>query len=207
LAAAPASARTDFLAPATATITPYGSLEPRVLELDATRARVPSWLNLDAVVHTIAFANGRCTFTLEPGARDGCTDPFWNYAGTYRYEISGVSSPTGVLRVDPAGRSVSIGASRREVRRAQQVVLAGHVQAEAVGDFGYYLPPVARAVRIFARTKGHGFTRVGDVSGPDWQLTVRPSRTTAYEARAWGEPRGGTIWRRASSRTIVVRVR
>jgi hypothetical protein len=202
--AAPAAARTSFLAPAQATITSSGSLEPRVLEFEVL-TRAPSWLNLDGAAHTITFANGRCTFTLEPGARDGCTAPFWEHAGTWRYRVGGISSPEGMLRVDPAGRRVSIAARRR----GRKVVLFGHVRADAVGDFGSYLPAVARAVSIFARTNGRPFTRVGrakTTAKGAWRFTVRPKRTTAYQARAWGEPRGGTVWRRASSRVIVVRV-
>jgi hypothetical protein len=198
------AARPDFLPPATATITSSGSLEPRVLEFEV-RTRAPSWLNLDATAHTITFADGRCTFTLEPGARDGCSVPFWAYAGTWRYRVGGLASPDGVLRVDPADRRVSIAAARRERR----VVLSGYVHADAVGDFGSYLPPVARAVSVHARTTG-GFARVGRATTTAtgaWRLTVNPRRTTAYQARAWGEPRGGTVWRRATSRTVVVRVR
>jgi hypothetical protein len=211
IAAAQAIAHADFLRPATATITSSGSLAPRVLEFHAGTA-APSWLNLDATAHVISFANGRCTFTLDPGGRSGCSDPFWHYAGAYRYEVSGISSRSGVVRVDPADRSISIAASRGTVEPADKVVLAGHLRAE-VGPL-LDLPPVARAVSVFARTKGHRFTRVGrattttaNANGIPWRFTVHPKRTTAYQARAWGEPRGDTVWRRASSRTVVVRVR
>jgi hypothetical protein len=202
--AAPAAAGTSFLAPAQATIRRSGSLEPRVLEFVGL-TKAPSWLNLDGTEHTITFANGRCTFTLEPGARDGCTAPFWTHAGTWRYRIGGISSPEGVLRVDPAGRRVSIAARGT----GRKVVLSGYVRADAVGDDGYYIPPVARAVSIFARTRGRPFTRVGraaTTANGSWLFAVHPKRTTAYQARAWGEPPGGTVWRRASSRVIVVRV-
>jgi hypothetical protein len=93
-------------------------------------------------------------------------------------------------------------------------VLSGYLQADALGDFGYYLPPVARALSIYARAEGGSFRRVGRATtaavaptGIPWRFAARPGRSTVYQARAWGEPRGSTVWRRASSRTVVVRVR
>jgi hypothetical protein len=199
MAATYAAARQEFLAPAQVEITST-ALEPEVLAFHA-RTAGPSWLNRDGVAHTVSFENGRCSFTIEPGARAACSDAFWMFVGTYRYRVSGIA-PVGVVRVDPARRTISITASKN--------VLRGFVRAET-GPLGS--PSPDRVVTIFARRKSGAFVRVGRArtaetkQGMAWRFVVHPRRTTTYQARAWGQPPGGTVWQRASSRLVTVRVR
>jgi hypothetical protein len=201
LAAAGAAARPDFLAPAEVEITASGSLEPTVLHLRATKA-VPTWVNNDSVAHTVTFENGRCTVTVQPGARDGCSDPFWEFVGTYRYHVSGIEA-AGVMRVDPLRRTITIAPAKDG--------LHGRLRAESGRRLGS--PGVPRVVTIFARKRSGAFAKVGRATtavttkGIAWRFRVHPKRTTTYQARAWSQPPGGTVWTRATSRLVTIRVR
>jgi len=47
----------------------------------------PLWINQDTVTHTVAFANGRCTVQVAPGANAGCPKGFSSGAGDYAYTV------------------------------------------------------------------------------------------------------------------------
>ena len=148
----------------------------------------------------MTFENGRCSFTLEPAVRDGCSDPFWEFVGTYRYHVSGIEA-AGVVRVDPLRRTITIAASKDG--------LHGLLRAES-GPLDS--PAVPRVVTIFARRRSGAFAKIGRATttgtrkGIAWRFRVHPKRTTTYQARAWSQPPGGTLWTRATSRLVTIRV-
>ena len=203
------------------TITADG-VSPKSLVIRAASFRFfPVWTNLDAVAHTVTFDNGRCVITIAAGGRDWCEGraaDFSTYAGTYRYRVSDLVDPTGDIVVVPHERRVTMVASRAAARSGETVVLRGSVFATPVGPFGGVTPtPMVTLLRRLAGSQH--FVAIREVRSKDcpqpfpncdlneaiWSTTIRPRATTTYVARIV-DPSDQSVWERADSRRVVVRV-
>ncbi len=209
------------LAANTVTITADG-ISPRSLVIKAANVRFrPIWTNLDAVAHAVRFDNGRCVVELAPGERKWCEGSgagFSYYVGTYRYRVSDLVDPAGEVVVVPHKRRVTMFASRTTTRSGQAVVLFGSVSATPLGPFGGTTPtPTVTLLRRLAGSQRflpirQERSRECLASYPScelneaiWSTTIRPRATATYLARIVDPPEG-TVWKRADSRRIVVRV-
>lgn len=213
-----------MLAGATVEITAT-QLSPPVLRFPAT-LNAPSWVNDDNTAHTVTFANGLCTFTLEPGHRDTCRPAdvwcdictgFWRYVGIYPYSVSGVAAGEGEIEVAPAPRILTITTSRTLARPRQAVVLSGTLTYEEVP------PPLSRQpITILRRVAGsRDFKRfrtippmgnalplvTGAAATFRWHLVIRPTETATYRAIDDVQPPGGTVWQAGTSTTVTIHVR
>jgi hypothetical protein len=194
-------------------------VSPRPLLIKAANS-IPVWSNLDAVAHTVMFDDGRCVVELAPGERDGCEgrgSDFFLYAGTYRYRVSELIEPTGEIVVVPNERRVTMVASRTTVRAGQRVTLGGSVFAKPIPPFGVTPTPT---VTLLRRASGsQRFVAIRQVRSRDcprpypncelneaiWSVTIRSRATAAYVARIV-DPPAQTVWERAESQRIVIRV-
>jgi hypothetical protein len=173
----------------------------------------PVWENQDTVPHTIAFANGLCSFQVAPGGYGLCNG-FSSYVGDYAYTIDGTVQAQVVVKA--LSRSVTLGAKSRTVLRHSLLRLHGRLEAPVSGPPN---PGASGPVILLARhDRFHPFRRVATVRarvrgrwGPDsrvlWQLRVRPRARTIYIAEAKFQPAGGQVWQPAWSRPFKVLVR
>jgi hypothetical protein len=187
-------------------------VSPRSLRLKALH-NIPYWVNDDAVAHTVTFDDGRCLVTIPAGGRSGCEGAgsgFWRYAGTYGYRVSDLVEPEAEIVVLANERRVTMAASRATTRAGQAVTLQGTVFAEAIAPFaGANMPQTITVLRRVAGSRRFVVirrVRSGNRPGGDiWSTTIRPRATASYIARIVDRPEQ-TIWERAESRRIVVRV-
>lgn len=173
----------------------------------------------DDATHTVVFANGRCSLTVEPGhGSHGCDDPFMFYAGSYGYAVDGTFH--GTVVTTPLLRSVTLTARSRTIRGGSRFALRGRVTRSQPDSAP---PPV---VVVLARPDGkQRFELVATVRtrgshriAYGWKLDVRPEASTTYVARVSGQrlcyfpasrcahPQG-QVWTNAESRPFTVRVR
>ncbi len=187
-----------------------GGPSPSALSLFAGLG-VPNWHNLDGVQHTIAFLNGRCSLTIEPGSTAVCPASFWSYVGRYPYTVGGVTQPDGVLIVQPAPRKVTLRASRIVIRKGSGLTLSG--------TFSYAIPiappAVGQPVVLMRRLLGsERFLRFKTVrprlprsgSTYEWHVVIHPRKTATYRARDFLQPSTGTVWMNTESAAVTVRV-
>jgi hypothetical protein len=174
-----------------------------------------SFDNTDAVSHTIAFADGRCTAQIAPDDRFLCGTPF--YVGKYAYTVDGASQADIVI--EPAYRSVSLHARRHAIRLGSGATLHGTlIQSNLGGPPG---PAGPRRIIVIARPyRGHPFYRVGTVEASVhpptkrapfgelvWHLRIHPRSHMTYVAIASYQPKGGQVWERAVSKSFRINVR
>jgi hypothetical protein len=177
---------------------------PSVLNLPS--GLYPVWLNQDTVTHTVAFANGRCSFQVAPGGLGQCATAFVA-PETYAYKVDGTIQASIVVTAKP--RAVTLTARSHEVERRAPLRLHGRVTAPMLS------PPVSgprsEPVIVLARPdRYHPFRRVttviarGQGTRLSWQLRVRPRRRTIFIARANSEPATGEYWAPAWSKSFRV---
>lgn len=199
----------------TVTIAAEG-VSPKSLVIKAANIRFsPVWTNLDTVAHTVTFDDGRCFVTIPAGGRDGCGPSALLFAGTFRYVVSNLVDPTGEIVVVPHERRVTMVASRASARSGQAVVLHGTVFVTNIGPFGGFTPQTITVLRrvagsrrfvVIRRVRSRFCPSPPCVSlGDAWSTTIRPRATATYVARIV-DPPDKTVWKRAESRRIVIRV-
>jgi hypothetical protein len=182
---------------------------PRSLHLKAMNS-LPFWVNEDAVAHAVTFDDGRCAFTIPAGGRAWCERPVSLYAGTYRYRVSRLVDPAAEIVVLTNERRVTMVASRATARAGQVVTLRGTVFAAPVGPLaGMNMPQTVTLLRRVAGSRRFVLirrVRSGNRPNEDvWSATIRPRATASYIARIVDRP-AQTVWERAESRRVVVRV-
>lgn len=173
----------------------------------------------DSATHTVVFANGRCSFMVEPGhGSHGCNDPFMFYAVSYAYTVDGKFH--GTVVTTPLRRSVTLTARSHTIRGGTRLTLHGRV-ARSNPDSAPP-PPVVVLARpngkqrfelvATVRTRGSHQTKYR------WTLAVEPKAATTYIAEVTAQrlcyfpasrcahPQG-QVWANAKSRPFTVRVR
>jgi hypothetical protein len=194
-----------------------------------------SFDNTDSVSHTVVFANGLCTLTLNPGEMGGpgvyvnglghpdCKKNFPFYVGRYAYTVDGKFA--GTVVTTPLRRFVTLTARTHTIRRGAGLTLHGQVSTGGCdpepGPSKYNpLPPAT----VLARHDGrHPFERIATVpvkyrltqgvcGGQRkvewvWKLKVQPAVTITYIAKVTGQSPRGQLWTKARSRPFTVRIR
>ena len=169
------------------------------------------FVNADSAPHTVVFANGLCTLTVQPGPWSPCGDPFAHYVGSYPYTVDGKFP--GTVITTPLRRVVTLTARAHSIAPAARLTLHGQV--------GWTCPAPCFTARqkhfpvlVLARhDRNHAFEpiatvpeRWGKLPGR-WELTVQPDVTTTYIARVtWQFPQG-RIWATSTSSPFTVRIR
>ncbi|HJQ49260.1 MAG TPA: hypothetical protein VJ838_01965 [Gaiellaceae bacterium] len=173
----------------------------------------------DSVTHTVVFANGLCSFTLDPGSGShGCNDPFMFYAGSYAYTVDGKFQ--GTVVTTPLRRSVTLTARSHTIRGRTRLTLRGRVHRSDPGTSPP--PPVVVLARhnssqpfaLVATVRTRGSRRITY----RWKLDVQPQAATTYIAEVTAQrlcyfPRSrcadpqGQVWADARSRPFTVRIR
>jgi hypothetical protein len=167
------------------------------------------WINEDQVTHTVAFANGLCSFQVAPGERGVCSNG-WRFpsAGQYPYTVDGTFQGSVIVSLNP--RTVTLTAKRHTIKQGGRLLLHG------VLDYPVGSPPIFESkmpVTLLARHDSHHpFKRVAvtaewrkrQPSGFPWKLSVHPNATTTYIAEATSN---ANYWQPAMSRPFKVVVR
>lgn len=186
---------------------------PSPADMTILAGQYPLWHNSDTTTHSVAFANGLCSFQLAPGASGECPAGFEN-AGSYPYTVDGTIQ-AGLVVTATAPDTVTLTAGGHSLRRGASLRLHGTLAA-----YECCLPPpssVGLHVVVFARhDRHHPFRRLArGAPGRDsvagfhypWSLHVRPRATTIYIARV-RYVRGGVQGPQVAwSRPFKVRVR
>jgi hypothetical protein len=205
-------------------LTPTG---PSPSTLTAPAASDLEFDNTDSVAHTVAFANGICSFTLNPGEEggpgvwittNGASHPacpenenFTFFVGSYPYTVDGKF--TGTVVTTPLHRSVSLTARTHTIRHGIRLTLHGVVKWF---NYNPMLPREQFRVIVLARRGGsHAFEPIttgrlwssqpfqtGSLIEYGWKLKVRPGVKTTYIAEVKAQP---WIWGLAKSRPFTVR--
>src|SRR5262249_50233932 len=97
--------------------------------------------NTDSVAHTVVFANGLCTLTVDPFNQPepfgpSCPSDFMTFAGSYAYTVDGKYPGLVVTSLVP--RSVSLTARTHMIRSGTRLTLHGQVMRS---DSGTAPPP------------------------------------------------------------------
>ena len=180
---------------------------PAVLTISAA-GEYPFWINTDTVPHTVAFADGRCTLQVAPGATGSCSVGF--PLGTHAYTVDGTVQASVV--VNAAWRKVTLSGRRHEIAEGGSITLHGRLRS--------FVPlpspgPPAPVIVLARPDRMHPFHRVGVARaklaighGPlgrqlRWHLRVRPRTRTIYIAEVNSAPQ---IYQRAWSKSFRVRV-
>ena len=189
------------------------STGPSPSTLKKPAERIVAFTNLDSVAHTVVFANGLCSLKLAANESGSCTSNFTEYVGTYPYTVDGKFS--GAVITMPLPRSVTLTAPTHTIRSGTRLALHGQVAWLSNGHL--YKPPFP--VIVLARhNSNQPFKRVATLSASQqvskpgangWRLTVQPTQTTTYIAKATGQLPGGRgqVWANATSRPFAVRIR
>jgi len=174
-------------------------------------------VNTDSVAHRVAFAVGNCSLTLAPGTTAWCHDGGPTRRGTYRYTVDGTFP--GTVHVVGIFRSVSLTARTHTIRLGSRVTLRGRV---TIGNEGapFCVPRYGEPMLLLARHEpSQSFRRIAmfaiggrsESKRPvhnrctyNWRRKVRPGRSTAYVAKAFG---GLFAFEPATSRPVTVQVR
>ncbi|HEY3186892.1 MAG TPA: hypothetical protein VGJ70_05435 [Solirubrobacteraceae bacterium] len=204
------------VAPVEIAITPAGP-SPQTVTVGPflVSRRLPVFQNKDTRAHEVVFANGRCTFTLQPGERGFCPDDgLVSTVGTYRYSVAETADPAGAIDVPPAMRRVSISAELSAIRPGAYVRLRGTETfafgAPVIGDRSGQPVTVLRRLRgdrrfrTFARVSSTIVGLEHGVVTARWSLRVRPRATTTFRARVFLYH---NVWQKAESGTVTIRVR
>lgn len=168
----------------------------------------PIWINQDQVAHTVAFANGLCTFQIAPGEEKSCPNGWGSGSpGQYPYTVDGTVQASVVVVALP--RAVTLSARSHRVGHGAQLTLHGRVTAPMLSPPA--IGPRSEPVIVLARPdRYHPFRRVRTVIAKghgtelSWQLRVRFRRRTIYIARANSEPGDGEYWAPAWSKSFRV---
>jgi hypothetical protein len=181
---------------------------PRSLSYKAMHV-LPAWVNDDAVAHTVTTDDGACTVTIPAGGMAWCDRALYLFAGTYGYRVSDLVDPAAEIVVLSNERRVTMVASQATARTGELVALGGTVFAAPVALFGMNMPQTIAILRRVAGSRRFVVIRrvlSGDRPNEDgWGTTIRPRMTVTYVARVV-DPPDTTIWERAESRRVVVRV-
>jgi hypothetical protein len=176
---------------------------PAVLNIPA--GMYPVWFNNDTVSHTVAFADGSCTFEVAPGGYGECPR-FLSYAGTFPYSVDGTVQASIV--VVPEGRAIYLAAKTHTITRGDVLKLHGDLDIPILSPPG---PPAPQPVTVLARPdRYHPFHRIEVVTARahgrhlQWHVRVRPQAKTIYIAEANSET---NFWERAWSKSFRVAVR
>ena len=179
------------------------------------------FVSRDSATHKVVFANGLCSFTVDPGhGSHGCNDPFMFYAGSYAYAVDGKFH--GTVVTTPLPRSVTLTARSHTIRGGTRLTLRGQVHRSnpdsappppvivlARHNSSQPFEPVATVRTRFQRN---------DHAKYGWKLNVQPEVTTTYIAKVTGQrwcyfPASrcarphGQVWTSATSRPFTVRIR
>jgi len=185
------------------------------------------FVNLDSVAHTVVFADGRCSITVQPNdqsTHDGeCHDSagrgWWPVSvGRYAYTVDGKFP--GTVDVVPFYRSVSLTARTHTIRLGSELTLHGRLTFKDPSGGPMLCSNGQRhPVRVLARhDRSQTFKRIAmiPVPGPKvnlfghcangyaWQLKVRPGERTTYIAHVTGDLQ---YWEQAESRPFTVLIR
>lgn len=182
---------------------------PSPTETTISAGMYPFWHNSDQATHSVAFADGRCSFQLAPGASGQCPTGF--DVGRYTYTVDGAIQATLVVAA-LAPDTVTLTAKSHALRHGARLRLHGTLTLSEC-----CVPPPARAwvpVVVLARHDRHhpfrrfarGATATTHGAGYPWSLRVRPGSTTIYIARLTYHPTGEQGSRVAWSRPFRVRV-
>jgi hypothetical protein len=110
---------------------------PSPSRLTAPAASYLRFDNMDSVTHTVVFANGLCSITLNPGEQGGpgavvngvqhpaCMDNFTFFVGDYPYTVDGKFA--GTVVTTPLRRVVTLTARTHVIRRGTSLTLHGRV--------------------------------------------------------------------------------
>jgi hypothetical protein len=184
-------------------LTPAGP-SPSALTLPA--GMYPVWLNQDTVSHTVVFANGLCSFQVEPGGYGECSNGPSEFAGHFGYTVDGTFAAS--IDVVPEGRAVTLTANAHTIAPGTKLRLHGELDVAILSPPA---PPAPQPVIVLARhDRYHPFHRFRVVRATtygwhlNWQLHVRPRTRTIYIAEADSQPAGGQYWDRAWSKPFRV---
>ena len=190
------------------TLTPTG---PSPADMTISAGQLPFWRNTDQVTHSVAFANGLCSFQLAPGTTGQC--PVGLDVGRYQYTVDGTIQASLVVAALPPD-TVTLTARGHVLRHGAQLRLHGTLAA-----YECCLPPPPRVdlrVIVLARhDRHHAFRRLArGATGREspagyrypWSLHVRPRTTTIYIAKVTYQPEGEQGLRDAWSKPFRVRV-
>jgi hypothetical protein len=165
----------------------------------------PFWINQDTVSHTVAFANGLCSFQVAPGELGQCTSWIPDRPGEYPYTVDGTIQASIVVVAEP--RTITLTARSHSIGRGQRLRLHGQLTTPFLSP-----PPVGptsdRVIVLARPDRYHPFRRIRVViarghatSKLSWQLRVRPRARTIYIAEANSEQ---PYWQRAWSKSFRV---
>jgi hypothetical protein len=189
-----------------------------------------SFANADSVSHTVVFADGHCSLTLNPGEGFQYTAPFapyWEchdissfYVGSYAYTVDGTFS--GTVVTTPVHRVVTLTARTHTIQGGTHLVLHGLVDPPGLLYRVSNPPGWKDYVPVVVLARGHNSTHpfrpIATLYEPlrkktpgswqhRWRLTVHPGAPTTYIAKVtWQHPQG-QIWTNATSRPFTVLIR
>jgi hypothetical protein len=172
----------------------------------------PVWFNRDTVTHTVEFADGLCSVQVAPGGIGQCAGVAFP-VGDHPYTLDGTDQAAVTVVAEP--RTVSLGASRHEIRRGARLTLRGSLR------YAYAGPPIAPGARASMRVTilarhdpGQPFRALASVrpgaltaTGYPWRRIIHPDRTTTYLVEANSQPASGQYWQPAQSKPVTVVVR
>ena len=200
---------------------------PAPSRLTAAAASYLSFDNTDSVTHTVVFANGLCSITLNPGEQGGpgsvangvqhpaCMDNFTFFVGDYPYTVDGKFA--GTVVTTPLRRVVTLTARTHAIRHGTRLTLHGQVSWFDYNPDSFLMREQFRVV-VLARQDGrHAFKPIttgrvwssqvygtGIGIGYAWKRKVKPGAKTTYIAKVTAQP---WIWSSAQSRPFTVRIR
>lgn len=186
-----------------------------------------SFDNTDSVPHTVVFANGLCSITLNPGQTGGpgsveagvphpnCNDNFSFFVGDYPYTVDGEFA--GTVTTTPLRRVVSLTARRHAIRRGSSLTLHGQVSWFDYNPDTFLMREQFRVVVLARQDSRHAFKPIttgrvwssqvcgtGLGMGYAWKRKVKPGAQTTYIAKVTAQP---WIWSTAQSHPFTVRIR
>jgi len=135
-----------------------------------------TWSNTDTRAHQVVVERGACTVTVQPASSASCT---FRTAGRFNYSEPSQRGAAwrGTITVRAAPASLTIGARPTVVTYGAATTLAGTISTQQANE----------RVAVLARACGAGsFSSVATVAtttGGAWTLAVKPTATTAYEAK------------------------
>jgi hypothetical protein len=187
-----------------------------------------SFDNTDSAPHTVVFANGLCSITLNPGEQGGpgsveagvphpdCNDNFSFFVGNYPYTVDGKFAAT--VTTTPLRRVVTLTARTHAIRHGTRLTLHGQVSWFDYNPNTFLMREQFRVVVLARQDSRHAFKPIttgrvwsSQVYGPSglgigyaWKRKVKPGAKTTYIAKVTAQP---WIWSSAQSRPFTVRIR